>query len=428
MYQKNQEAYIHEVKGKKVLYLPEFDLENDMVGRWRHQWPSKHLKDYGVDYKIHGAMEPIIYRPTKKELESDPHRHAVEIRQDMGFNTTDNRAQDYMLKKLKPLIDEADIVVFGRTNNLFCSDAFKYAKDKGKVVGYEVDDLTFGKKGAFRKTNKPGDKSLNEYIGEHLKGADFVTVSTNYLKKEAAKLRGSDENVYIVKNRLDLDSLEEVMPEIKKPKDDEIRIGWAGGKYHIDKLIKMKNVFLKLHKKHGNKLKFVFKGFDDSNMITEKEKAKLKEFKDIFEQNGIKYELNPYTQAGNWKDYYRDLGDLKLDIFFAPMKSNAPHEAKSELKYLEAAYVGAPIVVPAIGGHKDAITHNENGMLVSPEDQDRGFYKSIDDLISDPEKRYRIAKRARKDIKDNYHVQKSSEELVKIFAEQLRKKRGQNNG
>ncbi|MEK6960810.1 MAG: glycosyltransferase family 4 protein [Nanoarchaeota archaeon] len=428
MYQKNQEAYIHEVKGKKVLYLPEFDLENDMVGRWRHQWPSKHLKEYGIDYKIHGAMEPIIYRPTKEELESDPNRHAVEIRQDMGFNSTDNTAQAHMLKKMKPLIDEADIVVFGRTNNLYCADIFKYAKEKGKVVGYEVDDLTFGKKGAFRKTNKPGDKSLNEYIGEHVKGADFVTVSTPYLKKEAAKLRGTDENIYIVKNRLDLDSLEDAMPEIKKPKEGEVRIGWAGGKYHIDKLIKMKDVFIKLHRKHGDKLRFVFKGFDDSNMVTEREKSKLREFKGIFEQNGIKYELNPYTKAGDWKDYYRELGNLKLDIFFAPMKSNAPHEAKSELKYLEAAYVGAPIVVPAIGGHKDAVTHNENGMLISPADQNRGFYKSIDDLISDPEKRYKIAKRARKDIKENYDVKKSSEELVRIFTEQLRRRKTSNHG
>ena len=101
-------------------------------------------------------MEPIIYRPTKEELESDPNRHAVEIRQDMGFNSTDNTAQAHMLKKMKPLIDEADIVVFGRTNNLYCADIFKYAKEKGKVVGYEVDDLTFGKKGAFGKRTSPG--------------------------------------------------------------------------------------------------------------------------------------------------------------------------------------------------------------------------------------------------------------------------------
>ncbi|MFH1439093.1 MAG: glycosyltransferase family 4 protein [Candidatus Woesearchaeota archaeon] len=409
--------------GKKVLYLPEFDLDKDMVGRWRHLWPSKYLGEYGLGYDIKGCMEPIIHRTTPEERRKNPKRHAVEIKQDMNFNTTTNRAQKHMLNHFKQAIDESDFVVFGRTNNLFASDVFEYAKNKGKVVGYEVDDLTFGEQGVFNKTDKPGDKSLGEYIGEHIKGADFVTVSTPFLRDEVAKLRGSADNIYVLKNRIDVDSLKDDMPAITPEQREQIRIGWAGGKYHIDKLIGLKDTFIDLYKKHGKKLVFVIKGIHETNMSSENERKQLEELRRIFEDNGISYELHPYTKSGDWRQYYKDLSELDLDIFYAPLNNDAPHEAKSELKYLESAYLGVPLVVPAIGGHKHAIEHDNNGILIPPEEQVKGFTDSIDELILNPEKRLRIAHNARKDLIENYDVRRSSEELADIYSEQYQKKR-----
>ena len=412
------------LKGKKVLYLPEFDVEKDMVGRWRHLWPSKYLPEKGLEYKIKGAMEPIIYRPTKEERAQNPNRYPVEIRSDMGFNNTNNRAQEHILKNLKKDIDESDIVVFGRTNNLFVSDAFDYAKKSGKVVGYEVDDLTFGENGVFNKTLKPGDKSLGEYIGEQIKGADFVTVTTPYLKDEAAKLRGNHDNIYIVKNRLDLSSLENEMDLTKKVlnPNEKLRIGWAGGKYHIDKIIGLEDTFKKLNEKYKNKITFVFKGFDEKNMVSEKEKKDFERLKNFFKKEKIDCEFHPYTKSGDWKQYYKDLKNLGIDLFFAPLKNDPAHEAKSELKYLEASLIGAPIVVPAIGGHKYAVKNGKTGILIYPENQNKGFYEGISHLIDNPAERERISQNARKDLLENYDVRKSSEELSKIFSEQLHKK------
>ncbi|MGM5482636.1 MAG: glycosyltransferase family 4 protein [Nanobdellota archaeon] len=417
----NYKSFSNNLEGKKILYLPEFDLDKDMVGRWRHDWPSKYLHEFGLEYKIKGAMEPIIYRPTSEERKANPKRAAVEIASDKGFNRTNNRAQAYMLKKLKKDIDNADVVVFGRTNNLFASDIFDYAKKNGKIVGYEVDDLTFGKDGVFRKTDKPGQKSLGDYIEEQIKKADFITVSTPYLKEEVSKLRNGEENIYHLKNRLDLDSLKDSMPEIKQKKNN-IRIGWAGGKYHIDKLLNMKNVFKELKNKYNEDITVVIKGITPANMKTPKEKQEFNKLYDLFHDNSIKCEFHPYTKSGDWREYYKQLGKLDLDIFFAPLIDDPPHHAKSELKYLESAYIGAPIVVPAIGGHKHAINHDFNGLLVSPEGKEHEFIESIDYLIQNPEKRYEIANNARSDIFENYDVRKSSEELVKIFAEQMQKK------
>ena len=409
------------LEGTRVLYLPEFDLDKDMVGRWRHQWPSMYLHEFGVEYSVRGAMEPIIYRPTPEER-SRGNRAPVEIDQTKGFNKTTNRGQAYMLRELKDDIDQADIVVFGRTNNLFVKDVFDYAKEQGKVVGYEVDDLTFGENGVFRKPGKLGTKSLGDYIGEHIVGADFVTVSTPFLKEEVGKLRGSEENVYVVKNRLDLASLHTSMPPIRSL-EERVRVGWAGGKYHIDKLLDMRGVFERLAEKHADRVTFVIKGIHEDNMHSDKERSKLRKLEDMFQDLGIDYELHPYTRSGDWQQYYRDLADLNIDVFFAPMKADPPHEAKSELKYLEAAYVGAPIVVPAVGGHKHAVEDGTNGRLVSPEPEDAEFADSIDELIENPELRAKMARAARKDIVQNYDVRKSSEELAAIFSEQRARKR-----
>ena len=185
----------------------------------------------------------------------------------------------------------------------------------------------------------------------------------------------------------------------------------------------MHDVFSLLGKKHGKKITFVLKGIHSDNMHSEKEKENLNKLEGMFKNLGLNYELHPYTKSGDWQQYYKDLSDLDLDIFFAPMKDDPSHEAKSELKYLEAAYVGAPIVVPAVGGHKHAIKHGINGLLVKSNSNVNEFVHSLDELILDTEKRFTIATNARQDILENYDVLKSSDELAYIFAEQLKRKK-----
>jgi glycosyltransferase involved in cell wall biosynthesis len=312
-------------------------------------------------------------------------------------------------------------------------DVFEYAKATGKVVGYEFDDLLIGKHGFFREPGKHGEKSLGDYIEEQVKGADFVTVTTPYLKEVVAKSRGNNKNIYIIKNRLPLDVIGKYMPKIKKAKEKgEIRIGWAGGKYHFGNVFAMREVMKKLHDKYGDRLTFVFKGFNSENMLNPNEKKALSEFENFFKKNSIKYELHGYTPfSKGWENYYKELGKLNLDIFFSPAVEFNPenpeywqHEAKSELKYLEAAFIGAPIVTPAIGGHKHEVKHMKTGMLVNPKNREEGFYRSLDYLIANPEEREYIARAARKDLIEKRDAEISSTELATVFAEQIQRKKG----
>jgi len=211
------------------------------------------------------------------------------------------------------------------------------------------------------------------------------------------------------------------MPEVNHVQKDITRVGWAGGKYHIDKLLGMKETFTRLHDIHGDDITFVFKGIHETNMTSDEEKKKLRQFRDFFGDLGISYELHPYTKSSDWMKYYKDLRELDLDIFFAPMDDDLAHEAKSELKYLESSFIGAPIIVPAIGGHQHAISQGKNGILIERDMNDDGFTYAIDLLIRHPELRQKLAVNARENLCEDYTLRKSSQELADIFSEQLEK-------
>lgn len=409
-----------DLTGKKVLYLPELSLDDCMVARWRHEWPSTYLGESGVKVRVRGALT--------KALEKDDNGNLVWSKEmlasmtENGVPLNDHRISEYALHHLKNDIDWADIVVFGRTHNKFLSTVFNYAKSSGKLVGYEVDDLIFGPNAIahYGEVDEAQGKPLSEYVDEQIKGADFVTTSTRTLAEEAAKLRGSIDNIYVVPNRLQLDELGDLMKPSQM--NDKIRIGWAGGHSHIDKLLNMGDVFKNLYKRHGDNIQFVFKGLDPEKMKSPEQKEKLDKFHKMME--GLPFESHGFTPQGDWKDYYKDLRDLNLDIFIAPAKDDAEHKGKSELKYLEGSVAGAATIAHNIGGFSDAITNNVTGKLIDINDLNRNntqFERAIDELIVDEELREKIIANAREDMTNRYDVWHSSEELSKIFSEQLRR-------
>lgn len=412
-----------ELTGKKILYVSEFDLDHSMVSRWRHIWPSNSLGKYGARYKIKGALERCIERDENKQIQWSQEMRKEFERRDWAVD--DESIRKYVLEGIMKDIDEADIVVFGRTSNKFLKSAFKHAKNKGKIVGYEVDDLIFGDNAIESyKEKDQHNKSSSEYISEQIKDADFVTTSTDSLAKEISKIRGNNENVHIIRNRMHLNEIKDFMP--KEKKSNKLRIGWAGSYHHIDKLINMSNVFRRIKDEFKDDVSLVFKGIDESYMKTPEFTEKFKEFKS--RMHGVDYELHPYTKQGDWKQYYRDLADLDLDIFVSPAKDDNEHKGKSELKFLEGAFCGAANVAHKSGGfEEDPLSDKDNISLVDLDDLNHNneeFYKRIKELIENPEIMNRLKRNGVKTLFDNYNVDKSSEELFKIFSHQVRKKNG----
>src|SRR5207253_2012078 len=96
---------------------------------------------------------------------------------------------------------------------------------------------------------------------------------------------------------------------------------------------------------------------------------------------------------------WRHLADLlaEVDINLAPLEANNPFtDAKSCLKYLEAALVGVPTVASARSDFVRAIRHGENGLLAESSDD---WKESLRKLIESPMLRAEIGLAARDDVR-----------------------------
>lgn len=91
----------------------------------------------------------------------------------------------------------------------------------------------------------------------------------------------------------------------------------------------------------------------------------------------------------------------RLDINLAPLEPDNPFcEAKSELKYLEAAAVAVPTVASEVGAFRHAIRHGDNGILVRTA---AGWLDALGRLAADAALRRDIGRRAYADVHARYH-------------------------
>ncbi len=102
-----------------------------------------------------------------------------------------------------------------------------------------------------------------------------------------------------------------------------------------------------------------------------------------------------------------------FDINLAPLEMGNPYcRAKSELKYFEAAIVGAPTVASRIDAFVHAIEHGANGLLAGDTAE---WIAGLEALINDESYRRAISERARQDVYQNYTPQVRGRELIQTI-------------
>jgi glycosyltransferase involved in cell wall biosynthesis len=98
---------------------------------------------------------------------------------------------------------------------------------------------------------------------------------------------------------------------------------------------------------------------------------------------------------------------IRFDINLAPLEvGNSFCEAKSELKYLEAALVGVPTVASPTVPFADAIRHGTTGFLASSTEE---WYESLKRLVEDPELRRQVGTEAFLDVLWKYGPERRAE-------------------
>ncbi|MCQ8279544.1 glycosyltransferase [Acetobacteraceae bacterium KSS8] len=125
---------------------------------------------------------------------------------------------------------------------------------------------------------------------------------------------------------------------------------------------------------------------------------------DAFEAAEAQIEIYAGT---DYRNYLRLLSEA--DIAIAPLEPTLFNDAKSNIKFQEAAILGMPSVCSPCRSFAEIVRHEQNGMLA---EGDAGWERSLEALILDPALRSRLGSQALDDVLVRYAPDRIAEAQV----------------
>lgn len=124
-------------------------------------------------------------------------------------------------------------------------------------------------------------------------------------------------------------------------------------------------------------------------------------------------------EAAEMKEYVTDLGWLQgeakkdylriSDLFVFPTYFEG-----QPVSVLEAMAYQCGIVATNVGGIPQMVEQEQTGLLIEPKDPE-GLKSALEKLLSDPEVCERLGKNARAKVQKEFSIEKSLQELIKIY-------------
>ncbi len=258
-------------------------------------------------------------------------------------------------------------------------DFIKLAKEANKTCFYDIDDLVIDTEYTdqikYVRDMSKADKELYDdgvnRMRETLELCDFAITTTERLKVELSKYTKGE--VFINRNVASDEMVAHSQAALENLVKDKSRVTlgyFSGSITHNDDFKLVLPSLVKLLEKHDN-LYIKVAGLLDVP-------DELKHFKDRL--------LNvPFM---DWRQMPIEIATCDINI--APLTESIFNEAKSENKWIEAALVKVVTVASDIGAFKAMIQNGQTGILVD----DDGWFKALDNLIQDEERRSIIAENA----------------------------------
>jgi len=266
--------------------------------------------------------------------------------------------------------------------------------DQGGIVIFDVDDLMFRPELAVteiidgirsQRFSEIETQNFFAQIGRTLKACDLVSCPTQELAHHARRLA---RPAYVLPNGFDESShtlARWALRDWLTTKDDLIRIGYAAGsRTHQKDFAVAAPAIARVLRENPNTVLTVFRDPSSGEGLVLMDE--FPDFKDLASQI-------------EWRDMV-GLADLpkelaRFSINVVPLERGNPFcEAKSELKFFEAALVGVPTVASPSGPFKRAIVPGQTGLLPDSEDE---WHDAITGLVQNPKRRQHMAQAA-------YHV------------------------
>lgn len=269
------------------------------------------------------------------------------------------------------------IIIYRAPDLPILSQVCQLANKTGVPIFYDIDDLVFDTKytdqlaytqnlSTVDKNNY--DESVRGY-GRMLEKCDAVITSTNQLSKE---LKNYKKAVIINRNVLSKELVEISRKTPHKDSDNhKVKMAYFSGSItHNENFEMIKPAIISLLKKYP---------------YLELHLAGHLDIPEDIAYFGEQIVTHPYV---DWKELPRLIS--AIDINLAPLVHSTFNEAKSEIKWLEAAAVKVPTVASRIGSFEDMIDDGVDGILAS----DTEWEEKLEVLIINKAYRSQIAKNA----------------------------------
>jgi glycosyltransferase involved in cell wall biosynthesis len=171
-----------------------------------------------------------------------------------------------------------------------------------------------------------------------------------------------------------------------------VRFGWFGGAQHIEDVALMEKSMKMLcnDKSLNGKYTVTLGGYNDNPSYNFYER--------IFSNRGNNKYYNRIPARSVYEYMY---GYNDVDVAYAPVNKTEFNRSRSELKVVEAGWMGKTLICSDMDYYKEHIKHGYNGFIVSKAEES-GWYRYTRELILDKDLREGMQKNLQEYVLKNF--------------------------
>jgi glycosyltransferase involved in cell wall biosynthesis len=280
---------------------------------------------------------------------------------------------------------EYDVVVFQLGYDRMTQQYARILQGMGKKIVFDFDDDYFSSKPWHGAHEAFQSEEARENLKAMIALADVVTVTTAYLKE---KYQPYAKRVEILPNYIPL----AVWPKSESNSTNEFRVLWAGSPSHFGDLHEVADALVSFAKRQKN-IRLIFFG---------REPVGLEEVRD-------QVVCLPWCEM---EEYPIKLAEVKADIAIAPLADMEFNLAKSNIKVLEYAACGYPIIASDVGPYHDTIDNGVDGFLCKNAEE---WSKALAALLHSTDLRDKFRERATQMVR-KYDIDRHRLEIENFFS------------
>lgn len=303
-------------------------------------------------------------------------------------------------------------IVFWRSNiDLSKSKLLSVIKDRNVKIIYDTDDYTFdrevynsSKVAGLREVSPKHAQKLSEFISKEqanqIMQSDYFFGSTERLVRAATKMGKASFLVPNIVNDANFSNKKAPLSSKSISRKENLRLVYASGSntHRQDFKEAQEGIFKFLEQR-----KFATLTFLGHAPISRKEIPK-----------SIRDQVF-FTPPVPKENYLRELATF--DVNLAPLEVKSEFvQAKSALKYMQAAYVGIPTLASPTLEYANVITHGVNGWLCQGEGE---WFEVLCAVAGDEDLRIKTGEAALQDVLSNHSLSSLAQVLKEVWPQIL---------